>query len=230
MSWRRNVITSPELNPFCIFIRFFFGGGMKFSRKPYSWFIGVSYLFKALVLPNKSPLNFSFYIITLPLYIMNSLSATVPLRTAARPQYLHLALRTCPGVICHAYNPARRANKSAIPTSKRLISSTPQNRIEEYFPPPKNPNVKEIQSAWAHPVYVYHPPWIVARANPIPATPKLKCEISTLHTEKQPIGLTGLLWELSVSSDGAWISRQAIDIPTPARSFRLASKWQKRNG
>lgn len=124
-----------------------------------------------------------------------------------------------------AYNPAHRVHKSATLTSTRLISSTPQNRIKEYFPPPKNPNVKEIQSAWVHPVYLlYHTPWIVAKANQIPATPKLKCEISTLHTEKRPIGLTGLLWELSVSSDGAWMSQQAIGMPNPAKNFQLASK------
>lgn len=47
-------------------------------------------------------------------------------------------------------------NKQATPftyTSKRSISSTQQNQIKEYFPPTKEPAVKEVTTAWVHPVY-----------------------------------------------------------------------------
>lgn len=153
---------------------------------------------------------------------MNSLSASVPLRTAARSQYLHLALRTCSGIACTAHRPASQATNL---TSKRLISSTHQNQIKEYFPPPKNPNVKEVSSAWVHPVYVFFDYLLPENiANMTSAILKPKCETSVLPTEKPPIGPTGLLWELSVSFDGAWTSRQAIDTPILARNFRPVSK------
>ncbi|CAG7940246.1 unnamed protein product [Penicillium salamii] len=83
---------------------------------------------------------------------MSLLSATVR-QTAVRPQYLHLALRTYSGVACTKYNPASQAKKSYTLTSKRPISSTHQNQNTEYFPAPKTPNVKEVQTAWTHPVY-----------------------------------------------------------------------------
>lgn len=85
------------------------------------------------------------------LHMMTSLSTTVR-RTAARPQYLHLALRS--SVAYTSCSPSYQVNKSYTLTSKRPISSTHQNQTKEYFPPPKTPNVKEVQTAWTHPVYV----------------------------------------------------------------------------
>ncbi|KAJ5956130.1 hypothetical protein N7501_010409 [Penicillium viridicatum] len=87
---------------------------------------------------------------------MNTLSVRAPLRAAAKPQYLHFAVRTYSGVAATTLNPACEANKRISIfslTSKRPISSTPQNQITDYFPPPKAPNVKEVQTAWVHPVY-----------------------------------------------------------------------------
>ncbi|CAI7670913.1 unnamed protein product [Penicillium bialowiezense] len=81
---------------------------------------------------------------------MTSLSTTVR-RTAARPQYLHLALRS--SVAYTSCSPSYQVNKSYTLGSKRPISSTHQNQTKEYFPPPKTPNVKEVQTAWTHPVY-----------------------------------------------------------------------------
>ncbi|OQE45890.1 hypothetical protein PENCOP_c001G00571 [Penicillium coprophilum] len=87
---------------------------------------------------------------------MNTLSARAPLRAAAKLQYLHLAVRTYSGVAATTFNPTCGASKrtsSLSLTSKRPISSTPQNQIEDYFPAPKTPNVKEVKTAWVHPVY-----------------------------------------------------------------------------
>ncbi|KAJ5467360.1 Alternative oxidase [Penicillium sp. IBT 31633x] len=87
---------------------------------------------------------------------MNTLSMRGSLQAAVRPQYLQLAVRTYCGVGVTGYTPKCRASKqsSAVSlTSKRPISSTPQKQITEYFPPPKVDNVKEVQSAWVHPVY-----------------------------------------------------------------------------
>ncbi|KAJ5773274.1 hypothetical protein N7457_008170 [Penicillium paradoxum] len=86
---------------------------------------------------------------------MNSLSVRAPLQVAGRMQYL-LAMRTCSGVAMSASNPAcgvtRRTPTFSL-TSKRLISSTAQKQIKEFFPAPETPNIKRVQSAWAHPVY-----------------------------------------------------------------------------
>ncbi|CAG7975089.1 unnamed protein product [Penicillium olsonii] len=81
---------------------------------------------------------------------MSSLSAVR--RTVVNPQYLNLALRTYSGVASTTYNSASRA-KSHTLTPKRHISSTQQKQTTEYFPAPKTPNVKEVKTAWAHPVY-----------------------------------------------------------------------------
>ncbi|KAJ5237336.1 hypothetical protein N7489_007427 [Penicillium chrysogenum] len=88
---------------------------------------------------------------------MNTLSVRAPLRAAARPQYLHLAVRTCSGVVATTLNSSCGVSKrtSAFSlTSKRPISSTPKSQtITDYFPAPETPNVKEVQTAWVHPVY-----------------------------------------------------------------------------
>lgn len=86
---------------------------------------------------------------------MNTLSVRAPLRAATKPQYLHLAVRTYSIVAATTLNPACGVSKRTLTfslTSKRSISSTPQNQITDYFPPPKTPNVKEVQTAWVHPV------------------------------------------------------------------------------
>ncbi|KAJ5550177.1 Alternative oxidase [Penicillium sp. DV-2018c] len=87
---------------------------------------------------------------------MNTLSARVPLQAAARTHCLHTTVRAYSGVAAIAFSPACGATKRTSPfslTSKRPISSTSQKQITEYFPPPKTPNVKEVESPWAHPVY-----------------------------------------------------------------------------
>lgn len=88
---------------------------------------------------------------------LSTLSTTVPLRVVARPQtYLFLAVRTYSGVATTAFNTSCLAKQRPVAfayTSKRLISSSPQPRIKEYFPPPAVPGVKEVESAWSHPIY-----------------------------------------------------------------------------
>lgn len=155
---------------------------------------------------------------------MSLLSATVR-QTAVRPQYLHLALRTYSGVACTKYNPASQAKKSYTLTSKHPISSTHQNQNTEYFPAPKTPNVKEVQTAWTHPVCAFsHPIRLEKEADRNLATPRPKCKISVLHTERRQIGQIGLLWELCASSDGAWTLRQDTNTPNLTKSFQLCSK------
>jgi hypothetical protein len=87
---------------------------------------------------------------------LSTFSTTVPLRVAARPQtYLFLAVRTYSGVAASTINSSCLARHHASPltyTPKRLISSTPQPQIKEFFPPPANPAVKEVASAWSHPM------------------------------------------------------------------------------
>jgi hypothetical protein len=88
-------------------------------------------------------------------YIMNTLSTRAPLRAAARLQHMHLVVRTYSGIAATRFNPTcgveNRTSTLSL-TSKRPISSTPKNQIEEYFPPPQTPNVKAVKTAWVHPV------------------------------------------------------------------------------
>ncbi|KAJ5168732.1 Alternative oxidase [Penicillium canariense] len=88
---------------------------------------------------------------------LSTLSTTAPLWVAARPQtFLHLAVRTYSGVAVTTFNTSSLARNRSSPftyTSKRFISSTPRSQIKEYFPPPTTPGVKEVTSAWVHPVY-----------------------------------------------------------------------------
>ncbi|KAJ5596252.1 Alternative oxidase [Penicillium hetheringtonii] len=90
---------------------------------------------------------------------MNSLSAisSTPLRVAARPQsYVFLIARAYSGAAVTSYPGCCRLNKRPSPVTripKRFISSTQQNQTKEFFPPPHTPGVKEVDSAWNHPVY-----------------------------------------------------------------------------
>ncbi|KAJ5380730.1 Alternative oxidase [Penicillium cataractarum] len=88
---------------------------------------------------------------------LSTLSTTAPLRVAARPQtYLFLAVRTYSGIAATTINSSCLARQRSSPltyTSKRLISSTPQPKIKEFFPPPANPAVKDVTPAWSHPIY-----------------------------------------------------------------------------
>lgn len=85
-----------------------------------------------------------------------SVLSTASLRTATHPNaYLHLIARSYSGVaVAKLRNShAIQTYNSRVPyTSKRSISSTHQNQIKEYFPPPQTPGVKEVTTAWAHPV------------------------------------------------------------------------------
>ncbi|KAJ5832821.1 Alternative oxidase [Penicillium riverlandense] len=88
---------------------------------------------------------------------MNALSTTAPLRAAAPRAYLHLAMRTYSGVAVMTFNsPCHHTSRRSgplTPSSKRLISSTPQHHIKDYFPPPETSTVKGVTSLWTHPVY-----------------------------------------------------------------------------
>ncbi|KAJ5785167.1 Alternative oxidase [Penicillium pulvis] len=86
-----------------------------------------------------------------------SVLSTSSFRTAARPStYIHLVARSYSGLTVAKLGSSQfiHAHKSPFTyTPKRLISSTPQNQIKEFFPPPQTSGVKEVESAWAHPVY-----------------------------------------------------------------------------
>ncbi|KAJ5669693.1 Alternative oxidase [Penicillium macrosclerotiorum] len=77
---------------------------------------------------------------------------------AVRPQaYLQMAVRSYSGLavatLNHSYRVACMQSATTNYTPKRLISSTPQPQIKEYFPPPQTPGVKLVKTAWTHPVY-----------------------------------------------------------------------------
>lgn len=99
----------------------------------------------------------------------STLSTIAPLRAARTPVYLHLAVRAYSGVAVKTLHGSSCLNVRSSPyTSKRSIHSTPENKItptaqhhispsskkqiKEFFPPPEAPGVKEVASAWAHPV------------------------------------------------------------------------------
>ncbi|OJJ77859.1 hypothetical protein ASPBRDRAFT_113570 [Aspergillus brasiliensis CBS 101740] len=86
---------------------------------------------------------------------MNSLAATAPIRVAIPKSYMHIATRNYSSVIamsglrCSASLGATRHQTAG----KRFISTTPKSQIKEFFPPPTAPHVKEVETAWVHPVY-----------------------------------------------------------------------------
>lgn len=87
--------------------------------------------------------------------MMNSFTATAPIRVAAFPKpYLRLAVRSYTNVAATTglRNAPLAANKVQQQThGKRVISSTP-NKTQEYFPPPKASHIQEVDSSWSHPV------------------------------------------------------------------------------
>jgi hypothetical protein len=87
--------------------------------------------------------------------MISSVSTTPLFRAAARPTaYFHL-VRAYSGVAVKGIDSSNRVNRNPAIftcTSKRTISSTRQNQIKEYFPATKEPGVKEVTSAWVHPV------------------------------------------------------------------------------
>lgn len=94
--------------------------------------------------------------------IMNSLSTTAPIRMAALPKhYLQFTVRSytkqmaTTGLRCTGQWSANKCHLQ--PTTKRYISSTPQTQIKDYFPPPDAPKIKEVETAWVHPVYASPP-------------------------------------------------------------------------
>lgn len=82
---------------------------------------------------------------------MSSLSVAAPLRAALlQKSALHLPVR---GAIA-MYGlriPVLACTHPPLP-GKRAISSTRQKQIKEYFPPPPQPNVQQVETAWVHPV------------------------------------------------------------------------------
>lgn len=114
---------------------------------------------KLFNLPNQQTLKHKALIIILlvcTMSLISSIPTTAPFRVAIRPTtYFHLASRAYSGVAVKGINGSSRANRNLAPftcTSKRPISSTPQNQIKEFFPPTKEPGVKEVETAWVHPV------------------------------------------------------------------------------
>ena len=91
---------------------------------------------------------------TVVLYPMNSLTATAPIRAAIPKSYMHIATRNYSNVIamnglrCSGSLVANRHQTAG----KRFISTTPKSQIKEFFPPPTAPHVKEVETAWVHPV------------------------------------------------------------------------------
>jgi hypothetical protein len=91
---------------------------------------------------------------------MNSISTATPIRVAATlpKHYVQFTVRTytrgiaTTGLRCSGSYFS--SNYTHQPATKRLIHSTPKSQIKEYFPPPDAPKIKEVKSAWVHPVYV----------------------------------------------------------------------------
>ncbi|GES63693.1 alternative oxidase [Aspergillus terreus] len=85
--------------------------------------------------------------------------STVPIRAAVFPKsYLLISSRGYASLL--ATTGLRYSNGSMLATkpechrtTKRFISSTPQQHIKEFFPPPNTPQIKESETAWVHPVY-----------------------------------------------------------------------------
>ncbi|EAU33760.1 alternative oxidase, mitochondrial precursor [Aspergillus terreus NIH2624] len=85
--------------------------------------------------------------------------STVPIRAAVFPKsYLLVSSRGYASLL--ATTSLRYSNGSLLATkpgyhrtTKRFISSTPQQQIKEFFPPPNTPQIKESETAWVHPVY-----------------------------------------------------------------------------
>ncbi|RAH67172.1 alternative oxidase [Aspergillus aculeatinus CBS 121060] len=89
---------------------------------------------------------------------MNSMAATAPLRVAIPKASLRFTMRSNPSVIIMT---GLRCGSSTLGNNyyqhtynKRFITTTQkQDKIKEFFPPPKAPHVKEVETAWVHPVY-----------------------------------------------------------------------------
>lgn len=148
---------------------------------------------------------------------MNSLSATAPIRMAALPKhYLQFTVRTytkqmaSTGLRCTGQWSANKYHQQ--PPTKRYISSTPQSQIKDYFPPPDAPKIKEVETAWAHPVYASPFVYINGKeTNRETVIPKKKCIELLSATEKQRTGLTGLHLAVSGCCDGVWTWSQATN-------------------
>ncbi|KKK27292.1 hypothetical protein ARAM_001935 [Aspergillus rambellii] len=89
---------------------------------------------------------------------MNSLSTAAPVRVVAlRQSYLHFTVSTysrciaTTGLQCSSLAITNKCSRQ--PAPKRFISSTPQTQPKGFFPPPTAPSVKEVPTAWAHPIY-----------------------------------------------------------------------------
>ncbi|KAH8429024.1 alternative oxidase [Aspergillus melleus] len=75
-----------------------------------------------------------------------------PVRLAAQTSLLR-AIKPCPAVVSVSQTGIVRSNIIYTCCSRRFISSTSQNQIKEYFPAPDTPGVKEVTTAWSHPIY-----------------------------------------------------------------------------
>lgn len=92
---------------------------------------------------------------------MSLLTSTAPMRATVFPKsYLFVASRGYTSLI--ATTGLRYSSSSPLAAkyhhpanTKRFISSTQQQQIKEFFPPPNAPHIKETDTAWAHPVYVH---------------------------------------------------------------------------
>ncbi|KAL2003703.1 hypothetical protein VTN02DRAFT_2734 [Thermoascus thermophilus] len=90
---------------------------------------------------------------------MYSTTATAPIRVASIIPTSGLraaGLRNCPST-----SPASALRAGAFFVyqqhqkgfGKRIFSTTPRPQIREFFPPPETEHIKDLESAWGHPIY-----------------------------------------------------------------------------
>jgi hypothetical protein len=99
---------------------------------------------------------------------MTSISAAAPIRVVTTLPKPYLRISTVRGYSSAAAMAGLRSGNTCLLSPghtsttyqhqrsvapKRYISSTKHTQIKDFFPPPQAPHVKEVQSAWRHPVY-----------------------------------------------------------------------------
>lgn len=82
---------------------------------------------------------------------MNSLTTKAPSRVASIPiSHIRLAVRGAVGMT-GLRTPMLAMHRHQL-VNKRSISSTGKKQIKEFFPPQPHDNIKEMETAWPHPV------------------------------------------------------------------------------
>ncbi|KAJ5899460.1 hypothetical protein N7495_004204 [Penicillium taxi] len=85
--------------------------------------------------------------------LISTLSNAALLRTAIKPQ-IHLLARASTSITISTFcsYPAN-TRSSRLSQTRPISSSNPHNKTQEFFPPPQAASVKEVETAWAHPIY-----------------------------------------------------------------------------